>query len=867
MPTQPQPTAPSVPPLNWSAGVLPVAMLLLLFCVAASLRADDTNAFSSVVSYQYFDSLDEPGVSNTVISAVVSYQYQDSLNAPGTETTVLSPIVSYQYYDWPGDENVILQSSPKVSYLWLSEVTRLTISGAAYVNFPHDYAYTATAHFPDGRQEDVTSGVKWSSRGWPRNAIRADGTMQAWFDDPEDRPLIIRAQYDHGGGGLTAEFKIQSGFSPDLRVSMRNPDVRFLRPENSGYVWSLAGNVWPTFNAQGAVTYAWTLDGQPMANSAETLNVEVSGQPRTARLQVQATDEAGHSAVDSRKVVFNRPGLNEPGQKFPAPDPDQGEFLDSSGQPFTFYANRVQNGLIVLTHGLRGKGKDKWLQTLASGIASRLADEGKGLPNIAIFSWPEGANPRIRFGDGSDDEGFVRRLAQRTVDSAAVDFMFDIGVIRPHGISHGVAVANWLQTAIDEGRINTNAPIHLIGHSAGGFVVGAAGKILPQYVTQVTMLDTPVPVPSHFKGSPQPPRAERYISSFWGDIAPGVQAQEGPNYHDRILYSLRPLAGNGISTPTAHSYSHEWYWTTVADRIDSEREGFYYSPLLASRWPSAGGAASLKSAKAQFAEITEALTDFTTFGDVQTNGTNYFFREAGNSGLVKDMSLPIGAVALRFRYQFIGAGDGDFLTVHFGDNPALYVGSDLPLSRSSPLEIEVPLSAHAGQTGALVIKLVSRRATNAMLLVDEIKLVLSDDADGDGIPNTEEILLGTNPLARDSDDDGWTDGFEVNVSHTNPLRADTDGDGVSDADEDAAGTDPLDATSVLRMGAALNPDGAITLRWLARDDRTYRVIRSAQVDFADYEVLAFGVQGVHPVTTFTNAPAGETNVFYRILVD
>lgn len=103
----------------------PLALALILIAVVLSIslalfsaRADDTNAFSPIVSYQYFDSLDEPGASNTVMSAVVSYQYQDSLSEPGAETTLISPIVSYQYYDWPGDENVLLQSSPKVSYFY-----------------------------------------------------------------------------------------------------------------------------------------------------------------------------------------------------------------------------------------------------------------------------------------------------------------------------------------------------------------------------------------------------------------------------------------------------------------------------------------------------------------------------------------------------------------------------------------------------------------------------------------------------------------------------------------------------------------------------------------------------------------------------
>jgi MYXO-CTERM domain-containing protein len=44
----------------------------------------------------------------------------------------------------------------------------------------------------------------------------------------------------------------------------------------------------------------------------------------------------------------------------------------------------------------------------------------------------------------------------------------------------------------------------------------------------------------------------------------------------------------------------------------------------------------------------------------------------------------------------------------------------------------------------------------------------------------------------DTDDDGLTDGQEVEGTSTDPLVADTDGGGVSDGDEIDQRTDPLD---------------------------------------------------------------------------
>lgn len=66
------------------------------------------------------------------------------------------------------------------------------------------------------------------------------------------------------------------------------------------------------------------------------------------------------------------------------------------------------------------------------------------------------------------------------------------------------------------------------------------------------------------------------------------------------------------------------------------------------------------------------------------------------------------------------------------------------------------------------------------------------DADGDGLSNAEEAVLGTNPNNPDSDGDGINDGDEVNTHGTNPLNVDTDGDGLTDGDEiNTHGTNPL----------------------------------------------------------------------------
>ena len=66
------------------------------------------------------------------------------------------------------------------------------------------------------------------------------------------------------------------------------------------------------------------------------------------------------------------------------------------------------------------------------------------------------------------------------------------------------------------------------------------------------------------------------------------------------------------------------------------------------------------------------------------------------------------------------------------------------------------------------------------------------DADLDGLSNLEEQENNTDPRDTDTDNDGLTDGEEVNTYNTNPTRTDTDGDGVDDATEIANGDNPLD---------------------------------------------------------------------------
>jgi len=117
------------------------------------------------------------------------------------------------------------------------------------------------------------------------------------------------------------------------------------------------------------------------------------------------------------------------------------------------------------------------------------------------------------------------------------------------------------------------------------------------------------------------------------------------------------------------------------------------------------------------------------------------------------------------------------------------------------------------------------------------------DADGDGLTDAEEAVLGTNPNAADSDADGLTDFDEVDNDgnpanytagiDTDPLDADTDNDGTAD-DVRVTYTRPTnpDVVSYVIYRApvvngtvgAMSTDGAILLGLAAQYDGELKVV-------------------------------------------
>lgn len=78
---------------------------------------------------------------------------------------------------------------------------------------------------------------------------------------------------------------------------------------------------------------------------------------------------------------------------------------------------------------------------------------------------------------------------------------------------------------------------------------------------------------------------------------------------------------------------------------------------------------------------------------------------------------------------------------------------------------------------------------------------LEGDGDADGVNDAYEAQVGLNRFDADTDDDGVSDGAELDEYHTDPLLRDTDGDGWTDKQE----TIGMDRADARQAGADLAP--------------------------------------------------------------
>ena len=763
---------------------------------------------------------------------------------------------------------------------------------------------------------DVTAGVRWRSfTDSPGNSGMVQATLYAGETNaPATVRIVASYQAITGHSQESPPFSIT--ITPHLRASVA-------ATQTGAGKFTLTAT---PANHQGAATVAWdaTDSGNYIDDNGNLFTLDCGSWTGTKTVSAQVVDEAGHTVTTACKVVVNKPlAANQPTVAKPAYDPagfslflPDGQY-DGNGKlvggpsPFVFNAggiNRRDRGLVVIVHGLYSDAKQKWVADMGKAVESRCWNTFEDPPDIALMDWSDvSANPsettpaeklKIKrlFTGGlmSGNLWAVGMALGVTASEEALKVGLDACAAQAAAITKGQQLANWIYSNSRGGataQIDPDRPIHLIGHSAGGFVVGEAANLLKHlsepervYVDRVTMLDTPLVVRAHIAagadGFPNPGTVERYASSVWGSLAFGWYVWTNSHYrYENIWTSVMPLY-NVVS----HGDAHDWFTRTAWKAGDSvaelTRDGFYYSPIINANTripkpytppqamppPPEDGPPQPAPPPGDLPDIVP--TGWQTFGNAALSDGDWTLTELDDAGIWKELALPQTAATLAFEFHFLTAGDGDFLAVHFGDNPVLYQGLDLPLSRDAWLPVEIPLDLLPALDGKLVFTLVSRGGVNAQVQLRNLRITQSEDLDADGLVAADETANGSDPRNPDSDSDGISDGDEVNHYGTDPLRADTDGDGQADAMELAAGTSPLANGSVFRVTALTRtPQGGMELQWTGAAGKSYRVLRSPELGTGNFDTLAFGVPATVPTTTHTDPNPPPLRAFYWIEVE
>lgn len=766
----------------------------------------------------------------------------------------------------------------------------LVIQGPDSIASRHNAAFSARL---DG--VDVTDRCLWplpkcnrSFDDWYRYpSTSSRGILDAKSALPGDT-IEVKATYSSADGERHAAKIVTvtdgGGLSFDVRSS-----TTYVGPAGQNFEWQVSSSVYGPSAQKAGVTFTWYLDGALKGNGT-TLSWTRTGRPSFSKLRVVANDGNGNSAEEIGSVAYLAPAPGEPGQRYAAQRRQGVVFVDKDNKDIALDPARMGNGLIVITHGLRGSPSDWWIQNLAREIETKLA--GSPLPNIVIFGWEQNARPSNLYDTSPERLAKVSARAGLRADvflkllpeAASLDFLYDLSMITATAEDQGrSSLAKWLRDETVLGNISKTAPIHLIGHSAGGFVIGECCKELKNdgfNIRRVTMLDTPFADKNHF--DPQNPAViERYVSSIFGALCPDLDGNVRYNLsgglwaglsfaakpESAVYHHLNVGSGGAWNPIESHGYSHEWYRGTV--QANPNNDGFQLSPFIASVAPAPTDpkrAPLPPPDEPQEAPLPPSdIAGFTTFGNVTATEDWYVLTEGSNSGIVKALTLPADAAGLKFNYRFTSPGDGDYIVVYFGDSQPLFIASPSASNTNGSVMVDISLAAFAGQTGDLVIKLIAQEEVNAAVKLDTIQMTRDDDLDGDGLATDAELTAATNPLLADTDGDGLDDSYELSMSHTRPLVADSDGDGMADGMEVAAGTDPLDGASQLVVKSMVKVGTNFTITWSSAIGKHYRVLRSLDPGFGSYDVLASGVPSAPPQQSVTDGGGATTDrMFYRV---
>ena len=271
------------------------------------------------------------------------------------------------------------------------------------------------------------------------------------------------------------------------------------------------------------------------------------------------------SAATLGWLSFSAPSDPEARSKLKA----EGALVDEKGGAWIPDPELVANGTIIIAHGLHdgaittGEGIDSpWMREMRLALQRRLGDKA---PNIGLVDWSAAAMPgKVHKIDPGNDVG---------------KFLADLAGIPSQAREVGDLLAFRLAQMIWDKKLDPSKPLHLIGHSAGGFVVSRAALRLKMMnlapaVMHVTILDTPGPdheltvdVPAACSGM------DFYVTS---SFVVGLNDTKPP----AGVFLKHVPAPPGGSLLDAHSYAYKWFTETIPSSQPAD-SGFGRSPFAA----------------------------------------------------------------------------------------------------------------------------------------------------------------------------------------------------------------------------------------------------------------------------------------------
>jgi hypothetical protein len=256
--------------------------------------------------------------------------------------------------------------------------------------------------------------------------------------------------------------------------------------------------------------------------------------------------------------------------------------------------SRGEHGYVVLAHGLYGRGiltgqkedARNWMQSCANEIKKGMGNRGE--PTFCLVDWSEAAMP----------SNFYNRIF------GTQNLLTDIPAIRGQAYRVGDIAAFQLAGIILQNHLPIDVPFHLIGHSAGGFVVTRIAKRLTELGVvprdkaklHVTILDTPAPNDELLFDLPQTWPTDFYVTSPIGGKVPVTTFMEmirnrGPlklaDSHAPSLHMVELHAPADMQMWDKHKWSYTWFMESMT-KVDCEKcknEGFKRSSLVAQTQP------------------------------------------------------------------------------------------------------------------------------------------------------------------------------------------------------------------------------------------------------------------------------------------